>query len=82
MLAFIALAIMPSMNADAHVCSGVRALSLVWACINIDTLCMRAAKTLASLRLCTDSPEPSLFYNAICTFTESHVMAPIFYFLI
>ena len=33
---------------------------LVWIFISIQTLCIRAAKALASLRICADSPQPSL----------------------
>ena len=29
------------------------------------SLCMRAAKSLASLRICADSPQPSLLDNAM-----------------
>ena len=37
-------------------------------CINLSnttTLCMQAAKALASLRMCADSPEPSLLTDVI-----------------
>ena len=32
-----------------------------------NTLCMRAAKALAGLRICTDPPEPSLQVDAMST---------------
>ena len=35
--------------------------------IYIHTSCMRAANALARLRICADSPEPSLFPDAIST---------------
>ena len=38
-------------------------------CLHQHPLCMRAAKTLASLRICAGSPEPSLLDN------ESHELA-------
>ena len=37
------------------------------AVIYIRTMCMRAAKALANLRISADSPEPSLLANAIST---------------
>ena len=40
---------------------------LVHAFINIRTSFIRAAKALASLRICADSHEPSLFTDAIST---------------
>ena len=40
---------------------------LVHTFIYIRTLCMRAAKALASQRKCVDSHEPSLFTDAIST---------------
>ena len=54
----------------ANVSSDVRRIevkSLNLAFIYIHTLCVRAEKAVASLRICTDSPEPSLFGEAIST---------------
>ena len=45
----------------------LKILSLVSVFIYIQTLCMRASKALASLRICTDLPEPSLLDNVIST---------------
>ena len=38
---------------------------LIWACIYIHTLCVRASKALASMRICADPLELSLLTDAI-----------------
>ena len=54
-------------NLHAQLASGVRGLYFVCVFIYFYTLAMRAAKALASLCICTDSPEPSPLDSAIST---------------
>ena len=46
---------------------GLEVEFLARAFLYFHTLCIRAAKALASLRICTDSSEPSLLTDAIST---------------
>ena len=55
---------MPLVNAHTDVFNEARGLKLVCYFIYIHTLCMRAAKALASLHICADLPESSLIDDA------------------
>ena len=44
------------------------------ASISIHTLCMRVAKTLASLHICADSPETSFLDNVILEMNSNGIM--------
>ena len=58
---------LPQIDAYTDVSSGERGLNLVRVFTYIHTACMQAAKALASLRICVDSPEPSLLSDLMST---------------
>ena len=61
----IAYAHKPPLNVHAGVSSGNIGWIIIWVFIYIHTLCMRAVKAMARMRICAGSPEPSLLANMI-----------------
>ena len=56
---------MPLINASAAVSSRAGCLIFCSEYLSLCPLCIRAVKALVSLRICTDSPEPSLLAHGI-----------------
>ena len=54
---------MPPLNGHANLSCVTRASLLVWVVTYVHTLCMQAVKVLASVGICTGSPESSLLIN-------------------
>ena len=56
----------PPLNVPAGVSSVNIGLIIIWVFSYIHTLCMRAVKAMARMRICAGSPEPSLLGYMIC----------------
>ena len=65
-LMLISYAQKPPLHVPAGVSSANNGLIIFWVFIYIHTLCMRAVKAMARMRICAGSPEPSLLGYMIC----------------